>query len=71
MSLSSSFLSALSYVTRRELEAMRQGAHETVTSFISHWREKVIQMIDRPSEKEQISMIMRSLQLMLDILWGY
>ena len=35
-------------VTRRELEAMRQGAHETATSFISRWREKVIQMIDRP-----------------------
>ena len=29
-------------VTRRDLEAMRQGAHETATSFISHWREKVI-----------------------------
>ena len=41
---------------------MRQGAHETATSFISHWREKVIQMIDRPSEREHISMIMRSLQ---------
>ena len=47
-------------VTRRELEAMRQGAHETATSFISRWREKVIQMIDRPLEREQISMIMRS-----------
>ena len=41
---------------------MRQGTHETATSFISRWREKVIQMIDRPSEREQISMIMRSLQ---------
>ena len=41
---------------------MRQGAHETATSCISRWREKVIQMIDRPSEREQISMIMRSLQ---------
>ena len=48
-------------VTRRELEAMRQGAYETATSFISHWREKVIQMIDRPSERELIGMIMRSL----------
>ena len=46
----------------RELEAMRQGAHETATLFISHWREKVIRMIDRPSEREKISMIMRSLQ---------
>ena len=49
-------------VTRRELEAMRQGAHETATSFISRWREKVIQRINRPLEREQISMIMRSLQ---------
>ena len=29
-------------VTRRELEAMRHGAHETTTSFISCWREKAI-----------------------------
>ena len=41
---------------------MRQGAHETATSFISRLREKVIQMIDHLSEGEQISMIMRSLQ---------
>ena len=49
-------------VTRREVEAIRQGAHETTTSFISCLREKVIQMIDRPLEREQIRMIMRSLQ---------
>ena len=49
-------------VTRRELEAMRQGAHETATSFISRLREKVIQMIELPSKREQISMIMKSLQ---------
>ena len=48
-------------VTRRKLEAMRQGAHDTATSFISRWREKVIQMIDHPYTREQISMIMRSL----------
>ena len=41
-------------VTKRELEAMRQGARETATSFISHLREKVIQMIDLPSERESI-----------------
>ena len=40
-------------VTRRELEAMRQGAHEIATSFISRWREKVIQMIDCPLERER------------------
>ena len=41
-------------VTRRELKVMRQGAHENATSFISRWREKVIQMIDRLSERESI-----------------
>ncbi|XP_034674419.1 uncharacterized protein LOC117905643 [Vitis riparia] len=49
-------------VSRRELEALRQGPDESVTSFISRWREKIAQIIDRPSERDQISMIMRSLQ---------
>ncbi|RVW22918.1 Retrovirus-related Pol polyprotein from transposon 297 [Vitis vinifera] len=46
----------------RELEALRQGPDESVTSFISRWREKIAQIVDRPSEKDQISMILRSLQ---------
>ena len=41
---------------------MRQRSEELVTSFISRWREKISQVIDRPSERDQISMIMRSLQ---------
>ena len=52
-------------VLRRELEAMRQELEETLTSFISRWREKIVQMVDRPSEREHISihsMLMRSLQ---------
>ncbi|RVW12007.1 hypothetical protein CK203_087242 [Vitis vinifera] len=49
-------------VSRRELEALRQRPEELVTSFISRWREKISQVIDRPSERDQISMIMRSLQ---------
>ncbi|WKA13006.1 hypothetical protein VitviT2T_030343 [Vitis vinifera] len=49
-------------VSRRELEALKQGPDETVTSFISRWREKIAQIIDRPSERDQISMIMHSLQ---------
>ena len=28
-------------VSRRELEALRQGPDESVTSFISRWREKI------------------------------
>ncbi|RVW78333.1 hypothetical protein CK203_047741 [Vitis vinifera] len=49
-------------VSRRELEALRQRLEESVTSFISRWREKISQIIDRPSERDQISMIMRNLQ---------
>ena len=48
-------------VSRRELEAMQQDLEETMTSFISHWREKIVQMVDCPSERERISMLMRSL----------
>ena len=33
-----------------------------VTLFVSRWREKIAQIIDRPSKCDQISMIMRSLQ---------
>ena len=48
-------------VSRRELEALRQRLEESITSFISRWREKISQVIDRPSKRDQISMIMRSL----------
>ena len=47
-------------VSRRKSEALRQKPDETVTSFISRWREKIAQIIDRPSERDQINMIMRS-----------
>ena len=49
-------------VSRRELEALRQGPDESITSFISRRREKIAQIIDRPSQRDQISMIMCSLQ---------
>ena len=49
-------------VSRQELEATRQRPDESVTSFISRWREKITRIIDRPSECDQINMIMPSLQ---------
>ena len=36
-------------VSQRELEALRQRPDESVTSFISCWREQIAQIIDRPS----------------------
>nr|CAN67851.1 hypothetical protein VITISV_020214 [Vitis vinifera] len=50
----------------RELEALRQGPDKSVTSFISRWREKIAQIVDRPSENDQIGMILRSLQPRFD-----
>ena len=49
-------------VFQRELKALRQRPDESVTSFISRWREKIAQIIDRPLERDQISMIMLNLQ---------
>ena len=49
-------------VSRRELEALRQRADESVSSFISRWRGKIAEIIDRPSERDQIQMVLRSLQ---------
>ncbi|KAL6333875.1 hypothetical protein AAG906_039285 [Vitis piasezkii] len=42
----------------RELEALRKRPDESVTSFISRWRENISQIIDKSSEQDQISMIM-------------
>ena len=49
-------------VSQRRFEALKQRPDESVTSFISRWREKIAHIIDRPSDRDQISMIMRSLQ---------
>ena len=49
-------------VSRRELEAWRQRLDESVSSFFSRWWEKIAKIVDRPSEKDQIHMVLRSLQ---------
>ena len=45
------------------MEALRQRLNESVTSFISRWREKIALIIDHSLERGHICMIMRSLQL--------
>ncbi|XP_034672454.1 uncharacterized protein LOC117904033 [Vitis riparia] len=49
-------------VSRRELKALRQRLDESVSSFISRWRGKIVEIIDRPSQRDQIQMVLRSLQ---------
>nr|CAN77717.1 hypothetical protein VITISV_004666 [Vitis vinifera] len=44
----------MDHVLRIELEALRQRLDESVSSFISRWRGKIAEIIDRPSEKDQI-----------------
>ncbi|KAJ9705886.1 hypothetical protein PVL29_003815 [Vitis rotundifolia] len=48
-------------VTRRELGSLRQGLDESVSSFISRWREKIAEMTERPTERDQMCMFLRSL----------
>ncbi|RVW25081.1 hypothetical protein CK203_116139 [Vitis vinifera] len=49
-------------VSRRELEATRQRSDESISSFVTRWRAKVVGMIDRPKEQDQIDMVLRNLQ---------
>ena len=49
-------------VSRRELEALRKRSDESISSFISRWRVKIAEIVDRPLEKDHIHMILRSLQ---------
>ncbi|WJZ84078.1 hypothetical protein VitviT2T_003703 [Vitis vinifera] len=46
----------------RDLKALRQRTDESVSSFISPWRGKIVEIIDRPSERDRIQMVLRSLQ---------
>ncbi|OVA14794.1 G-patch domain [Macleaya cordata] len=65
--LADAFIKHFSYggdtrVTRRQLEAMQQGPNESFTDYIARWRRKVREMIDRPSEEEQIAIIRKNLR---------
>ena len=49
-------------VSGRELEATKQRPDESISFFVSRWREKMASMIDRPKEQDQIDMVLRNLQ---------
>ena len=48
-------------VTRRDLETTKQEPKESFLAFITQWRAKATQMITRPSEEEQIQMVVKNL----------
>ena len=48
-------------VTRRDLETTKQEAKESSSTFITKWRLKVAQMMNRPSEEEQLTTVVKNL----------
>ncbi|RVW37839.1 hypothetical protein CK203_087903 [Vitis vinifera] len=60
--LHNQFEDDLEDVSRRELEALRQRTDESVSSFISRWHGKIVEIVDIPSERGQIQIVLRSLQ---------
>ena len=48
-------------VTRKDLETTKQDAKETFSSFIMRWRAKAIQRTSRPSEEDQLQMVVKNL----------
>ena len=48
-------------VTRRDLETTKQDSKETFLSFIMRWRAKAVQMTARPSEEDQLQMVVKNL----------
>src|ERR1041384_343489 len=49
-------------VTRRELETTRQEEKESFAKFLTRWKKKAAQMIDRPTEQEQVDIIIKNLR---------
>ena len=45
----------------RDLETMKQELKESFSTFITKWRSKATQMMNRPSEEEQLAMIIKNL----------
>ena len=48
-------------VTRRDLETTKQELKESFSTFITKWRSKVAQMMSKPGEEEQLTMVLKYL----------
>ena len=61
------FVDQYSYNTQVEmtiqaLEATHQNPTESFVEFVARWRAKAAQMTDRPSEREQVRIVVRNLE---------
>ena len=50
-------------VTLRDLETTKQGIGETISEYMTRWKNKASRMVNRPNEKDQINMIIKNLLL--------
>ena len=50
-------------IIRRDLETTKQESKESFSTFITKWRAKTAQMMSRPSEEEQLAMVVKNLLL--------
>ena len=48
-------------ITRRDLETTKQEPKESFSTCITKWRAKATQMMSRPSEEEQLAMVVKNL----------
>ena len=48
-------------IIRRDLKTTEQEPKESFSTFITKWRVKVAQMMNRPSEEEQLTMVVKNL----------
>ena len=48
-------------MTRRDLETTKQEPKESFSAVITKWRSKAAQMMNRPNEKEQLTMVVKNL----------
>ena len=48
-------------ITRRDLETTKQEPKKSFFTFITKWRAKAAQMMSRPSEEEQLAIIVKNL----------
>ncbi|XP_077223129.1 uncharacterized protein LOC143856737 [Tasmannia lanceolata] len=52
-------------VTRKDLERTKQDLKESFLTFVKRWRRLAAQMMQRPSEEEQVQMIMKNISSQL------
>ncbi|MVY95942.1 hypothetical protein GP918_30870 [Enterobacteriaceae bacterium 8376wD7] len=49
-------------LTTRDLEMTKQESNEDFATFVARWREKAAKMKNRPSEEDQVRIVVKNLQ---------